>query len=166
MAVENLKSAYITNATATPIVLTKGAIQGGRLRSSTGSITPAADAAVASTYRFCRVPSNSRVEAVLITCAAFALAGAVDIGLYRTSEDGGAVVDANFFASAQALTAAKQNADVTYASGVYTVANSEKLLWEALGLSADPQCEYDVVATVTTQFNGGQAMNLKVHFVA
>lgn len=166
MAAEHLKSTYITNATATPVVLTKGAIQGARIRGSTGTVTPAAAAEVGSTYRFCRVPSNARVDAVLITCAAFTTAGAVDIGLYRTTEDGGAVVDADFFASALALTAAKQNADVTYESGVYTEANSEKLLWEALGLTADPQCEYDVAATVTTQFNGGQPMNVKAHFAS
>ena len=28
-------------------------------------------------------------------------------------------------------------------------------LWQALGLSADPGVEYDVVATVSTTFNGG-----------
>jgi hypothetical protein len=134
------------------------------MKEGAGSITPAAAAEVGSTYRFCRIPSNCRVSQILLKNAAFTTAGAVDIGLYKTAENGGAVVDADFFASAVALTAAKDNADVTYESAVYTIANSEKPLWEALGLSADPQIEYDVAATVTTQFNGGSIMNLKARY--
>lgn len=161
MAAENLKSAVITNATASPVVLSDAAIAGGVLKEGAGSITPAAAAEAASTYRFFRVPSNCRISEILISCAAFTTAGAVDVGLYDTTENGGAVVDADFFASAYALTAAKDNTDITHESGVYTLANREKALWEALGLSSDPMKEYDVVATVTTQFNGGSIMHLK-----
>ncbi|UOF83097.1 hypothetical protein [Caudoviricetes sp.] len=165
MAAENLKSAVITNATATPLVLSNSNIANGVLREGCGSITPAAAAEVASTYRFCRLPSNCRVSQILISCAAFTTAGAVDVGIYQTSENGGAVVDADLFASAVALTAAKDNSDVTHESAEYSLAEREKMLWEVLGLSADSNREYDVAMTVTTQFNGGSIMHLKARYV-
>lgn len=164
MAVENLKSTYITNATASPVVATNANLANGIVRQSAGTITPSATGSATSTYRFCRVPSNARVSRVLITAADFTTAGAMDVGLYLV--DGGAVVDADLFASAFDLSGGPfAHQDITFESGEYTVAEAEKMLWEVLGLSADPHIEYDVVGTVTTNFNGGQAMHLKVEFV-
>ncbi len=164
MSAENLKSQAITDATATPIVLTNAHRAGGRVRASGGTITPAAAAEANSTYRFCRVPSNARVKKVEMTAADFTTAGAVDVGIY--AKDGGAVVDADLFASALAMASGPYaHLDITFESGEYTIAEADKMLWEVLGLSADPQTEYDVTATVTTQFNGGQAMRLDVEFV-
>jgi hypothetical protein len=135
------------------------------MREAAGTITPTAAAEAASTYRFCRVPSNARISQILVTAADFTTAGAVDIGIYQTAENGGAVVDADLFASAFVLSGGPfANSDQTFESGQYTVAEAEKMLWEVLGLSADSQRDYDVVMTVTTAFNGGQAMHLKVRW--
>lgn len=157
MATEDLKSAAITNMVATPPALTNAAIHGGHLRAASGSFTPLAAADVASTYRAFRIPSNARVHSITVSCAAFA-AGAVDIGLY--AKDGGAVVDADFFASAVSLASKREKLEVMFESAVYTAANQEKRLWEALGLSSDPKTEYDVAATVTTQFGTGVPFNI------
>jgi hypothetical protein len=165
MAAEHLKSAVITNATATPLVLSNSVIANGRMHEGCGTVTPAAAAEANSTYRFCRVPSNCRISQVLLTAADFTTAGAVNIGIYQTAENGGAVVDADLFASAVVMSGGPyENLDVTYESDEYTTAESEKMLWEVLGLSADSNREYDIAATVTTQFDGGQAMNLKVRY--
>lgn len=163
MAVENLKSAAITNATAKPIVKTNAAILGGLLKEASGSITPSATASIASTYKLCRVPSNARISQILLSNAAFTT-GAMDLGVYETDENGSAVVSAAFFGSALDMTAAHANSDVTNESGTYTVLLQEKLLWEALGLSADPCKDYEIVATVTTAFVAGVAFNLKVKY--
>jgi hypothetical protein len=166
MSAENLKSAVITNATATPLVLSNAVIANGILREGVGYVTPAAAAEAASTYRFCRVPSNARISQILLSCADFTTAGAVDIGIYQTAENGGAVVDSDLFASALDLSGGPfANSDQTYESGEYTPAESEKMLWEVLGLSADSNREYDVTMKVTTAFNGGQPMLLKVRYV-
>ena len=162
MSAEHLKSAVITNATATPKVLSNAAIYAGTMKEAIGVVTPAAAAEANSTYRFCRIPSNARVSQVLLKNAAFTTAGAVNIGLYDI--DGGAVVDADLFCSALALTAAKDFADVTYESTEYTIAESEKMLWEVLGLSADPCKEYELTAVVTTAFDGGSIMAIKVRY--
>lgn len=166
MAVTNRNSTAIADMVATPRVpvgSTKGAA--GQLFEVAGYVANAADDSATSILRFCRVPSNARVSSVQMTTGA-ATAGAIDIGVYQTADNGGTVVDADLFASAQALTAALSNADVTYESGEYTAAESVKPLWEVLGLSADPKREYDVAATITTTFSAASVGQvLKVRYV-
>jgi hypothetical protein len=164
MATEAIKSSFITNATATPLVLSNAGAVSGVMKEAQGTCTPVIAAPdVASTYRFCRIPSNCRVSQVLLTCLAFG-AGAMDVGVYQTAENGGAVVDADLFASAVSLASARTNLDITYESGEYTTAESEQMLWQVLGLSADSNREYDIVGTVTTQFGTALAVNVKVRF--
>lgn len=168
MSAENLKSSAITNATATPLVKTNSNVGGGFMKEAVGTIAPAAAAEAASTYRFCRVPSNCRISQLFISAADFTTAGVVDVGVYQTTENGGAVVDADFFATLldlAASTGAGTHLDITNESGTYTLAKQEQMLWEALGLSADSNREYDIVATVTTAFNGGQTMTVKCRYV-
>lgn len=167
MAVVNRNSTAIADMVAVPRVPvnpTKGAA--GRLFEVAGLVTPAADDSANSIHRFCRVPSNARISTVLLNAAAATTAGAVDIGVYQTADNGGAVVDADLFASAVALTAAQTNANLTYESGEYTLAESVKPLWEVLGLASDPNREYDIAWTITTTFNGGPtAALLRVQYV-
>lgn len=153
MAVENLKSASIANADATPPVLNDAGILAGRMERSIGTKQASASASIGSTYRLCRVPSNAFVSQVLLSCDAFDTTGAADVGLYDIN--GGAVVDADFFGSAVVLTAALKNSDVTFESDVYGVEDVEKRVWEALGLSADPHKEYDVALTLTAANGAG-----------
>lgn len=165
MSAENLKSTAITNATATPRVLNTAFLSAGRMIEAVGTITPAAAAEANSTYAFCRVPSNARVSQVLMTAADFTTAGAVNVGIWQTEDNGGTVVDADLFAAALAMQSGPYaHLDITYQSGEYTVAESEKMLWQVLGLTSDPNREYDVRAQVSTQFNGGQAMSVKVRY--
>ena len=139
---------------------------GGVLRESVGYIVPTAAAEAASTYRFCRVPSNCRISQILLSCADFTTAGAIDIGIWQTAENGGAVVDRDLFSSALDLSGGPfAHLEVTYESTEYTLAESELMLWQVLGLSVDPCREYDIVAYVTTAFNGGQPMLLKTRYV-
>lgn len=163
----DLKSAYITNATATPRVLTNSSKSNGRLFEASGVVTPAADQADDTIMRVVRVPSNARISEVLLNAADATTGGAIDIGVYQTEDNGGAVVDRDLFASALALTGGPfLNSDQTFESTEYTVAESEKPLWEVLGLSADSNREYDICCVVETVFNGGPtAIGLKVRYV-
>jgi hypothetical protein len=137
------------------------------LREVCGLVTPAADDTAASIHRFVRVPSNARVSQVLVTCAVATTAAAVDVGVYRTIEDGGAVVNVSFFASAQALSgAALTESDLKNESTTNTLAKQEQPLWQAVGAAADPHCDYDIAWTITTTFNGGPtAALMKVRYV-
>ena len=122
----DLKSAYITNATATPRVLTNSSKSNGRLFEASGVVTPAADQADDTIMRVVRVPSNARISEVLLNAADATTGGAIDIGVYQTEDNGGAVVDRDLFASALALTGGPfLNSDQTFESTEYTVAERE-----------------------------------------
>lgn len=156
MAQVDRNSNVITNAVAVPRVANQPAIGGEAiLRERAGYVTNAADDSANSIHRFVRVPSNARVSQLLFSTGDATTAGAIHVGIYQTVENGGAVVDADLFASALDLTGGPmQNLDITYESGEYTVAESVKPLWEVLGLTADPCRDYDIAATISTTYNG------------
>lgn len=169
MAVEDVKSAGITNADATPRVANNARVFGGQLREAAGTKQAAASASIASIYRLCRIPSNCRVSQVLLDCDAFDTTGAGDVGIYKATAQGGAVVDADYFGSAILMTSILKGSDVTHeaASTGYGVEDAEKPLWEGLGLSADPGVDYDVCITLTAANGAGATpdMTLKVRYV-
>ena len=106
---------------------------------------------IGDVYRMLRIPANAVVYDLLRSQNAItALAG--DVGVYRTPDDGGAVVDADFFASAVALAAATVGpTSVMNESTVNTPTLQMLPLWQALGLSAPPASGYfDICVTVTT----------------
>lgn len=156
MALVNRNSTAIADMVAVPKVAvapTKGAA--GRVFEACGYVANAANDDANSVARFCRVPSNARVTSVKLTTGDATTAGNIDIGLYKTADNGGAVVDADLFASALALTGGPFiNSEQILESGVYTVDEMVKPLWAVLGLSADPCIEYDVAATITTTYDG------------
>jgi len=168
MAVVNTKSTAITNADTG--VLTNATAAGGILRSAVGTVEVANGDSIGSTFRLARVPSNARVSRIFHNCDAITSAAA-DIGLYRTAADGGAVVDADFFASAASIASALvNNTDVTHeAAGSGNqfgeIANVEKPLWQALGLSADPGVMYDVVWTLTAAATAAGTLSGEVQYV-
>ena len=150
MAVVAVKSTLITNADATPVVLNSPRVDGGfeRIEVATAAITSGDD--IASTYRMFRVPSNAVMTDLRIYSPDIGTTTISDIGLYRTAKDGGAVQDADFFASAVSLKdGALNGTDVLHEAAVFTIDNSGKELWEALGLTSDPAVFYDVALTLT-----------------
>lgn len=150
-----VNSTWITNAVATPKVATNSNKSAGRVFTAKSIATVSATQASGDIIRLVRVPSNARIDAVLLTTGDATTAGAIDIGVYQTADNGAAVVDADLFASALALTGGPfVRSDQTWESGQYTYAESCLPLWEALGLTADPCREYDIAATVTTTGDG------------
>jgi hypothetical protein len=162
MAVEDVKSAGMTNADATPRVANNARVFGGVLREAVGYSAVAASASIASIYRLCRIPSNCRVSQVILACSAFDTTGAGDVGIYKATAQGGAVVDADLFGSAVVMTSILTGTDVTHESAQYTHAEAEKPLWEVLGLSADPQVDYDVAITLTAANGAGATPAVKL----
>lgn len=170
MAVVFIKSTAITNADGPPVVLTNASVGRGELIEAVGTAEVASGDSINSTYRLARVKSNSRVSRVLISSDAVT-AAAADVGIYRTAADGGAVVDADFFASAQSIAAAIVNTDITHeadaadAGASFGLQDVEKPLWLALGLTADPMIEYDVALTLTAAATAAGTVSLKVQYV-
>jgi hypothetical protein len=167
MAVVDRTSAYITNRNATPRVI-NGPHLRGPLKEAVAIIAAATDDSANSVFRLATVPSNARISEILLTAADFTTAGAINVGLHRTTQDGGAVVDADLFASAVDLSGGPfSNLDITREAGTtnWALLNAENTLWQALGLTSDPGIEYDVTATISTNFNGGSALLFKVRYV-
>lgn len=168
MAVVNKKASAVTNAEArTPQTYNSKKVVNGILKESVGTIAVANGDSIGSTLRFGRVHSSWRVSQLLLGCTAITGAAA-DIGLYDTTKNGAAVVDVDFFASAQSLAAALANTDVTReaaGAGQGDVSKIEKAIWEVLGLTADPGKEYDVVATLTAAATADGNASLAIRYV-
>lgn len=163
MAVVSVSSTVITNRDAVPRVKTISRVIKMAMQMASGTLEAATGDSAASKYKFAQIASNARISQVLLSCDALT-AGAMDIGIYQTTDNGGAVVDADHFASAVSMASALSNSDVTFESGVYGVEDLEKPLWEALGLAADPQRDYDIVGTVTTAITAGGTISLQVSY--
>jgi hypothetical protein len=166
MAVEARKSGLITNADASPPVDNPAYQSHGRLRSAVATVEAVTSDSIASTYRMIRVWSGWRMDDLLLFADDIGTTGAADVGLYRVAADGGAVVDADFFASAQALSSGPyNNVSVIRESGVVDIANAGKRLWEQLGLTADPLVWYDITLTLTGAADGGGTITLIARYV-
>jgi hypothetical protein len=163
MGTSTLKSSGITNRDAK--ALTNSRLYGAPLHSALDTVTTAASDDTSSTYRMLAVPSNCLVRGVYFACAALGGSSAVDIGVFRSTADGGAVVDADFFASAVSTVNAVARTDVTYESAVFTAAKRVQPLWQAVGLSADPGGELDIVVSCQATIANAAAMTLEVQYV-
>lgn len=165
MATDTLLSATITNRDATPRVASNSRLAGAHLRSAVGYATSIAGVLTGSTYRLVSVPSNAYVRSVLLSCAALGGSTAHDVGVYRTTADGGAVVDADLFASGVSTVSALSRSDVTNESTTNTVAVREQPLWQAAGMAADPGGYLDIVLTSTATNTSGGLIGVEVNYV-
>lgn len=162
-AVNAYKSTTITNLDAAQVVRAKAFANGGVLKEWIETIETVNGDSIGSTYRFFRVPSSLRVSELLVDADDIGTTTAADIGLYKTAADGGAVVSAAFFASALVLNAgAIANSQAAHESATVDLPNYGKRLWEQLGLTADPQIYYDVVATLTGAADAAGTITLRL----
>ena len=161
----DIDSTLISNRAATPRVANEPYNDARMKTTGVGIVEVTTSTDAADEIRFCRVRSNAVIKNVLVSSDAAITSGAMDIGIYRTDDDGGAVVDADFFASALAVGSGLTLSNATHESAVYGIEDRDKPLWEALGLSADSQVWYDVVGTVTTEMGAGGTICLEVEYV-
>ncbi len=158
MTVKHAKSAQLTVLDTVIPPNTNTAGEGGpaNLKTVDASLVVPAAAAVDSTLRFVRVPSNCKVKQIRFTTQAQA-AGSIDFGVYypilgltgKPDLAANAISQA-FFASAVAVTSASNWTDITNESGTYTADLAEDPLWLALGLASDPGGYFDIVGTVVS----------------
>ena len=143
---------------------------GGVLKESVSNVVVATDESASNDLIGCPVPSNARVSQVLLSHADAVTGGAIDVGIWKrnAADTDWEAVDDDLFASAYVLTGGPVwNFDVTNESAEYTVAEQEKMLWEVLGLTADPQITYWIGSDITTVFDGASIVGIlyKVRYV-
>lgn len=163
MAVANTKATLISNADAVPPVLTNSHMN-GVVRNTVGTVETLAADDVASVYRLCRVPSNARLVSLKVASDAITGASTSDVGVYKTLRDGAAVVDADFFATDIDISSATAFTENLLEATATDHVNCEKRLWEALGLTTDPQIDYDLAVTVNDVTAAG-TISMKVDYV-
>ena len=147
MAVVSLKgSRVITNADATPMVISAPGTGGGAVRSWTETVETNADDSASSTYLLARLPSNARIMGTskvyfddLGTTSA-----TLDIGVYNTSGKSDITNDAD---------AMNNGIDITTAAGsaslISDIANYGIPLWGHVnGQTTDPKCDLDVKVVI------------------
>lgn len=162
MAVVTTKSLTVTNRDATPPVINDGRLERAALRSAEGVAAVVSGDSIASKYILCSLPSTAIVRQVLLSCTAITTC-AGDIGVYRNTVDGGAVVLAALFGAAQSLAAVLNNAEaITQAN--YTFAKREQPLWQAAGLLTDPGNTLDIAITLTAAAGSAGTVQAVVNY--
>lgn len=157
--VDHVKSTPITNLDATPPVQsTAGEGAFAHLKQVDGFATVLAGSVADSTYQLVRIPSTAKVKRLVFESEAQG-AGKVDLGLYYATDGrigkptsllAANAIDQDFFATVIDLTSAVGRTDVTNESTSYSVDKRTMPIWQAVGLSADPGGNFDIVATVKT----------------
>lgn len=166
MAVVNTKSTIITNADATPKVLTSPRISGGYVAAEVATVEVAAGDDNDSVYRLFRLPSNAKVLSVRILNDAITAGTDYDLGIYRTAADGGAVVDVDAFADAIDMSSARTTAFFDAAYELNDIANIEKELWQNAGLTSDPSVQYDICLTGVTVGTAAGTISAIIQYIA
>lgn len=165
MAVVTRKSGPITNRDATPRVINNAGVANGRMHGWTGTVETVNGDSIASTYIIGSVPSNAVGIELELWSDDIGTTTVADFGLYKSTADGGAVVDADFFGSAVSLKdGAVAGTRIEHESAVYDPDDVEKPLWQALGLTSDPNLWYDVVATLTAAADAAGTISLKCRY--
>lgn len=160
MAVDHVKATEITNRDAIPPTReSTGEGSPGALIVDQGYSTAVASSSADATYQLVRVRSNVKVKELHFESEA-QTAGKFDIGVYYASDgskDGvptallaADAIDQDFFATVIDCASAVARTDILNESGTNTLDKRDMPLWEALGLTADPNCNFDIVATVKT----------------
>lgn len=153
MATEALKSGPITNRDATPVVKNNSFLEGGIVRHGCGTVEMTTSSDAGSTYRMFQIPSSGKMISLRLYSDDVGTTATVDVGLYQTTANGGAVLSGGqaLFASAVDINAAALNGvDILYEAATSTaqIDDIEKPIWVQLGLATDPGVMYDVTITV------------------
>lgn len=164
MAVENKKSTAITNRDATPRVPTPASLVRGPLYEAVGTLETAAADDDGSVFRFARVRSSDRISEIRLANDAITSGTDFDVGIYQTAENGGAVVSKDVFADGLDLSSAVAMRDVLYNDQATDISEVEMQLWQKLGLTSDPQREYDVCVTANTIGSGAGTITMVVRY--
>jgi hypothetical protein len=165
MAVVTTKSTVIGNRDATPQTTSRRVLGGAPVLHARGVVAITSGDNTNSVLRFCQVPSNALIDSITVSAPDIGTTTTMHLGLYRTTGDGGAVVDADFFRATLSLKDGAISRSEQIFGNVVTVANSEKLLWEHLNLASDPGCNYDICGTLTGDADAGGSVLVEVEYV-
>lgn len=178
MAVVNVGSGSIVNATGSPPKISSAQLAGKNFQKRETVVTTTADD-IASHYGFFRIPANAILTSAELTCDALSTSTVADIGLWEVSNpflpvtQAGSIANAKqYFGASVSLVAAQTKTQILIQSSWTTRAKfTGKRVWEILGLAADPAqgtpigaVEYDVVMTLVAAVTAGGSVALEISY--
>ncbi len=174
MAVVDTHSAELQNIEADPVVANSVLHTHGRLRIKSATVAIAAGDDDGTTLRFFRVKSSDSIKSLQLMHDTVTGSSDWDCGLYTI--DSGAVVDSNLYAEAFTIAVAVPEIPHALVSSPYlelrfgvAASNINEInnqVFEDLGLSTDPQLEYDVVLLSTTVGSAAGDVTLTMLYTA
>lgn len=176
MGVVNTNTTELDNVEASPPVANQVHNIHGRVRIKTGFVTVADADSDTSTFRFFRVRSSDSIKSIEVrTSQAFTSGTDWDCGLYTINA--GAVVDSDLYCDGATLAVAAPTVPHVIAVSPWTdmrfgdattaiLSDINNMVWEDLGLSADPQLEYDLVLLANTIGSQGGILQMTVLYTA
>ncbi len=171
MAVANTKATAITNADATPIVLNNRSNTRAPVYMAVETLETAAADDDNSVYRFFRLPSNAVIYSIQVLNDAITSGSSWHCGIWDTAANGGAVVDADVFASAVDLSAGTAAwLELRFeAATTGPIEYADYELWRLLDLGAatytiDPQKEFDLCLQGITVGSTASTITLRITY--
>ncbi len=186
MAQDFIKSTPLTNRDARPQI-PNPLTYAGRNFMKRAVCTATAGVLTGSQYGFFSLPSSAVIVSAELSTVAQGGSSAADIGLWETAAKpgnfvaatgwanqahatadsyGGAVTNAGqYFVAGQTLVSALTKTQLWLLNSSFqTRALADQPIWKVMGLTSDPQVEYDVVMTATATITTGGAMVMEVSY--
>lgn len=158
MAVVTTKSSQITARDTVPMLPEDARLSNSGIRGAFGVIAAVSGDSIASKYIAFAIPRKAIMRSLMITNPTTGTTATGDVGLYRTTKNGGAVVDADFFKAAQDLHTANAKVDVLRGN-ILTVALAETPIGSQVGPLSFPNDDtFDVVLTLAAAEDGSGAI--------
>ena len=165
MALVTVRSGLVSNIVASPPVQNSVMLENGRQRSSCSFVTVTNGDSIGSIYKMARVMSHWRIQSLRAVWGNIT-SGTASLGLYRTDQDGGALVLAAAYAAGQSI------ATANFATGGLelflqnrTIDKTIQQVWQDAGLAADPKLAYDLCFTLNAAATATAFLGLDAGFV-
>lgn len=145
------KSTSVTNYDATPQKMNDKHTFRSRRKVIREVIEVAAADDDGHIYAIAPVHSTDVIEDIMVMNDAIADGTDYDIGLYDTTANGAAVVDANAYADAVSMASARvARTSLGFEGGGRDIANAKNRVWQDAGASADTAKDYVLALTANT----------------
>lgn len=149
------KSTLITELDAGKIQNT--ALFGGKMARVAANHAKAAGESTADIYPLLRAWTGWTLDSFIFATAAWGASGVVEIGAYDTAENGGAVIDADAFASALDVSATLARIDLISESLVMDYDEINNTLRALLGIAATVPHKWVDICLTATNIGASQA---------
>jgi hypothetical protein len=167
MGVANTKSTLVTNADAAVQTLNSLGVSQARVYAAVATAEVAAGDDDGSVYRMHRVHSSWRIFSIVHFGDAITGGTSFDVGLYQVAAYGGAVVDADAYASAVDINAGTTaGTELVNESASHAIEELGQQVWQDAGLSADSNRWYDLAYTANTVGSAAATLVMRILFSA